>query len=820
MDTNLYKIIIGAYLHDIGKLLRRWWKNRSKNHHMKVAHAQQVFDFLQQFENSFRKNDIALIAGMHHAKDFCDYNRENNEIQSLARCVYMGDNLWSTERIDEENIEEKESDRTRLQNIWLTTTFENIYNDKKVTSQKTYRPETLQDSIFDLIDKWYWFEESFEKNITQKIGDCEIYKWFKNLKDKFIKDIEDLIKKYENIEKEDYSIFVSKLDILFQNYLTFVPSDTYKSIWDISLYDHVKLTVAYAAILYNSWYYKEFEEKYFYEKGNSDTDKIKQAPTTLIAGDFPSIQQYIFWWMQKAKYLAKRLRARSLRVQLLNEAVVQYVLDKLSLPRANVLMNAGGKFVILAPSDITVDHYRSEINRFLLKEFGGNIKFSLIAQQHTIWEIAGKWKQHKKIFQDLFKKLSHNKFQCYDETNVKMMFQQQNIGGKLLCKYCGQNYFDSENDENYESTDHNKKDDMCQHCQQEIDLGEQIVRENIISIGIDYHKADEFTYQEIFSNDQWQLQILFNNRSHQDLWNSFGIAKSINLHVPENKEKETTKDFGELANKNGYLCLLKGDIDAMSLVFKHGFGEHYSISRLVQFSRFLELFFGKYLQQKLTDSFPDVYTVFSGWDDFVFVVPFDERKKFIQSLYKEFQTFVGQNQYLHFSIWLGIFKHKTPFKQVDKYTEELLKSAKQQAKKWLSTKQDLSNYAVCFYEKEFVNVYGEKISGITNTSFDPNDLALQRSLDDEKSSMLYKVYTTLKEMRQDLECETPKWSDFVLKWARLLYMIGRNTTAEQFAKIQQELAFLKTIGQEEVETKKEEINALLLKLVDGIYEKR
>ncbi|MBQ7074991.1 hypothetical protein IJM86_08380 [bacterium] len=68
--------------------------------------------------------------------------------------------------------------------------------------------------------------------------------------------------------------------------------------------------------------------------------------------------------------------------------------------------------------------------------------------------------------------------------------------------------------------------------------------------------------------------------------------------------------------------MLKGDIDMMGLLFKHGFeyetkgGKEkgksiYSVSRIVQLSRMLELFFGKYLQNCLQYQFENVYTVFS-----------------------------------------------------------------------------------------------------------------------------------------------------------------------------------------------------------------
>jgi CRISPR/Cas system-associated protein Cas10 (large subunit of type III CRISPR-Cas system) len=59
--------------------------------------------------------------------------------------------------------------------------------------------------------------------------------------------------------------------LLLQNYLTLVPSDTYKSdIADISLYDHSKTVVVFAQILYEA--FKDYKNKS--ELYRLSTDKV------------------------------------------------------------------------------------------------------------------------------------------------------------------------------------------------------------------------------------------------------------------------------------------------------------------------------------------------------------------------------------------------------------------------------------------------------------------------------------------------------------------------------------------------------------------
>ena len=139
----------------------------------------------------------------------------------------------------------------------------------------------------------------------------------------------------------------------------------------------------------------------------------------------------------------------------------------------------------------------------------------------------------------------------------------------------------------------------------------------------------------------------------------------------------------------------------MSIILKYGFeyatlsGEKksiYSVSRLVQMSRMLELFFGKYLMTYLAREFSDIYTVF--------IIPFQKRLKFINTLYREFESFVAYNQNLHFSIGLQLFKDKTPIAFVDQQVEALLKQAKK-ASKYKLSKETLSKRGLGLYEERF-----------------------------------------------------------------------------------------------------------------------
>ncbi len=791
MDKKLYKLILWAYVHDVWKLIRRWWENRKKNIY-NVAHAQLTKEFFNNDNFSKFWKDIWNLWSLHHAKDFIDYKFEKKEDKFIAWCIYMGDNLSSWERIDEENKEEK--NKENIKHIWLTSIFENIYKEidwKNLSNKFQYTPDTLNKLNLMPSNKWEEFEEDIVKLFDKTIKANDIKKWFEQLKSEFERNFNEFVLTYKEDEENNIKQIISKLDVICQNYFSLVPSDAYKSIWDISLYDHTKTTVAFAVSLYHIF-------KKDFEKGNFTypipTKDIEDKKVKLITWDFPSIQSYIFDGIKKQTNIAKRLRAKSLRVQLLNEAVIEYLLDKYDLPRANVLLNAGWKFVILANENCNIDQEKQDINKFLINKFNWNIKLSLTSKNYSLKDIRWSW-NIKDIFKELFDKLNKEKFKIYDEENLKSIFDYKNVNGKNLCKYCWMNYFSIK--ENQDEND----DWKCENCEKEIKLWEKIVQWKT-SINIQYKDENKnFFYDEDFEQKK-DITILFNTwELAKD--NDILISKSLNLHTP--KENWENKSFEDIASKNRkYLCMVKWDVDAMSLLFKWGFGKTYSMSRIMQFSRYLELFFGKYLQEYIEQNYEDVYTVFSWWDDFVFIVPFKDRKKFVKDLYGQFKKFIGFNENIHFSLWISIFKDKTPFRQVDNITEKLLDSSKKTAKE----KKGLKSYWVTYYAPNYTKIFE---TNYDNSHLDP---WIYANLSD---TARYRLYTVLQECLEYIEDK--KMDKFVLNIWRLLYMIWRLDIKEWKKEILEDIKN-KFGSIQDIDKTKQYINELLLQLTDNIYENR
>lgn len=144
---------------------------------------------------------------------------------------------------------------------------------------------------------------------------------------------------------------------------------------EVSLYDHSRAAAALAAAL---WRWHETQ-------GQTDVEAVQrlrsrgdfdEAKFLLIQGDFFGIQDFIFaTGGESRKHAAKLLRGRSFQVSLFTELAALRVLDELGLPATSQIVNAAGKFMIVAPNTDDVrqrlDALRAELDDwFMARTFG------------------------------------------------------------------------------------------------------------------------------------------------------------------------------------------------------------------------------------------------------------------------------------------------------------------------------------------------------------------------------------------------------------------------------------------------------------------
>lgn len=142
----------------------------------------------------------------------------------------------------------------------------------------------------------------------------------------------------------------SLIEVLEAN-LSFVPSSTSKNeVADISLFDHVKLTAAVASCIYQ--YMEENNitdyKKILFTNGKEFYDK---NVFLLYSMDISGIQDFIY--TIHSKNAMKMLRSKSFYLEIMMEHIIDCLLEKLHLSRANLIYSGGGHCYMLLPNTET-----------------------------------------------------------------------------------------------------------------------------------------------------------------------------------------------------------------------------------------------------------------------------------------------------------------------------------------------------------------------------------------------------------------------------------------------------------------------------------
>ena len=202
------------------------------------------------------------------------------------------------------------------------------------------------------------------------------------------------------------NLIVAVVQSICAQYLSFMPESAMDKP-DVSLFDHSKLTAAFAAAIAN----------YYYKGGGSFTVESvrdsKEKKFRLVVGNIGGIQDFIF--TQAAGVtggFAKRYRAKSFYISAITEAAALYLLESAGLPLTNCIIDAGGRFTLLVDaSQATLDALRkaeAEIQKQLVEKNLGLLKLYLNYDLTASGEDFEKTEESKKgNFSKLYKHLEN-----------------------------------------------------------------------------------------------------------------------------------------------------------------------------------------------------------------------------------------------------------------------------------------------------------------------------------------------------------------------------------------------------------------------------
>lgn len=480
-------------------------------------------------------------------------------------------------------------------------------------------------------------------------------------------------------------LWLDHFDTALQIFTSNIPS---KYSEDISLYDYSKTATALATALY------------LYEKAD---DKAGNSEFLLIQGDFFGIQDFIFsGGSDTNKQAAKLLRGRSFQVSLFTELAALKVLQECGLPSTSQIMNAAGKFLIIAPNTQAVQNALKNVktifNGWFIQHTYGLVGLGIATKSAS--KIDFSVGNFQSLRDSLFNELEKIKLQRLELLDNTESVQEIDYS-KRACRL--NNYFPAVN----EYDPNKEKTGLSILSLDQITIGEQLAKKKRIIVcdsGSPIHedersnklKMDIFGYQVIFTESQEESgkfgrpvqQILrfwdFELPEHTDaqIWHGYA-RRYINGYVPYNETGEIIP-FDDLAKthfdpevKQGQIALmtLKGDVDNLGMIFKDGI-KPANLAKMAALSRQMNQFFSLWLPAICSEKYRNMYTVFAGGDDFFLIGAWKQTQELAHAMQQEFARYVAGNKGIHFSAGMVMTKVGVPVPKMGELGEEALGQAK------------------------------------------------------------------------------------------------------------------------------------------------
>ena len=399
MENEVYLAALAGLLHDVGKFAQRanWCSGK---------HTEAGAEFVSKLVPPQWRKELYPVMG-HHDQPLQGYE---------TKAVALADRLSAGERADEKQEQPKQliSIFCRLQ------TSDHMGNPQRAPNP-LYCPLKLlaleRETLFPAVER-------SEQEVTQ--GYQTLWRGFQT-------QIEALLKAHQ--ENENLAIYLESLLMAMQRYTWCIPSAYYRSLPDVSLYDHSRMTAALAACLTG--------------KPESVVDQILRAPeqsaepiTLLVGGDISGVQDFIYTISSQGA--TPGLRGRSFYLQLLTEVVARYVLRRLGLPITNLIYQGGGAFYLLARADddSSMHEIQQEISRVLLAHHRGELYLALAHVPLTATDfydgrISGKWEELARAL----RQVKQRRFAELEE-GLAALFEAQDHGGNQdkQCQVCGREH--------------------------------------------------------------------------------------------------------------------------------------------------------------------------------------------------------------------------------------------------------------------------------------------------------------------------------------------------------------------------------------------
>ena len=744
MDNTRAHLYLAALLHDIGKFYQRAdnrWndENQLSSYSRKLAndicpindsgkfgyqHVVWTNEFLERMKLKLEKipdfkldvydetnfNNIFNFAANHHTP--------KTELQAL---ISLAD--WWSAGIDrhipkdESKIKAGErifTTRDRYKQIPLYSVFNTVNNG---TGQSAFPLHPL-----DLTN-------CFPKEIKQ-VSDGESQTNYKKLWDKFIKE-------FEKLSTDSFIGFSESLLYLLKKYTWCIPSNT-MDMANVSLYEHLKTTAAFADCLY--LYYLEKQNDFSFDNVRKRISlKEHVCPVILLGGDLSGIQKFIY--KIASRKAAVSLKGRSFYLQLLIDSAIQRIIshEDIDVNIGNVVYSSGGKFYMLLPNTnkviAAIEELKIEFEQELWNDHAGQlllnmdyVPFAYLNNSNDLYFDNHAGKTIGDLWKSLAEKLSALKNQKFksvllDENAFNRMFNPIKFDkGSEVCAVTGiEAKIGNAWNECVKIDSTSGSPYVLQSVKWQACLGKTLkdaayllseigdekntylinnIRCNNISFGINTYLLN--TFPTIASADFSRIKKI----NDTDFLKTIGGRKVSygfefyggNRQALNNKDENKT--FEELAD-DSYLGILRMDVDNLGQIFIKGLpDEAKSFAAYSTLSFLLDYFFSGYLNTiRNSDDFKHyVNILYAGGDDVFAIGRWDKLILFAHKIRKEFEKFVGRPD-ISVSGGIAIVGEKFPIAKA----AEMAQKAEDAAKSFISNN---STYGT----KNAFNLFGESFS--------------------------------------------------------------------------------------------------------------
>lgn len=753
MEKIIEKGVIGALLHDIGKVIYRGSGLDGR------AHSISGTDFIKNYTDD---KDILDCISYHHKDDL--YNATLKK-DSPAYIVYIADNISSG--LDRRYIEGESGgfDKNRP--------LESIYNLLNNSNRNdTYVPSEIKEAV---------------KYPDNKTGQDLSYA-YNNLVAHLSNDLKAIRLNGE---------YINSLLEISEAYLSYVPSSTHKGqVSDISLYDHLKITAAFTSCI--ALYLLSSQRTNFHtELFEKEKEFLNERAFALLSIDISGIQQFIY--SISSKGALKALRSRSFYLEIFLENTIDEILSACGLTRANILYTGGGHAYALLPNTETcrsnVKNVIANINNRLMDVFGSNLFIAYGFQPCSANELMSQTddpESYSNIFRNLSAQISSMKLRRYSADDIRKLNSTSIDGEGRECSICGIS----------EKLLDNKDVGMiCQNCGAFIDISNELIKpSNVLVVcrqpieekylllysgtgsNLYLHAMTEEKAREILKKDKDKILRIYSKNTFRT-----GLALSSKLWMGDFYAKNqdgNLKTFEELAKQSAgidRIGVLRADVDDLGSTFVRGFvregddidkNRYVTISRTATLSRSLSIFFKYYINDILNNPFfslttnrkgpRNVVIVYSGGDDMFIVGAWDEVLSAAVDIRRAFSRYTGGA--LTISAGYAFYDYKYPISLMAEETAQLEKRAK--ANEYEDgSKNSISLFGLEYHDGRLVDrhtydwqTFEEKVLGEKYRIIQD----LYNECDDYGNSFLYNIVRLLKEADKDR-----------INIARLAYLLAR-----------------------------------------------